>query len=52
MVYHAVPLNPTGLFLSLHHLLLESMTMDDLDACPDLDAAMLHSLDVTPLVSL
>ncbi|AQL08158.1 Protein REDUCED WALL ACETYLATION 3 [Zea mays] len=46
MVCHAVPIDLTGLFFSLRRLSLESM--DDLDTCPDFDAATPHSLDATP----
>jgi exocyst complex component 7 len=46
MVCHAVPIDLTVLFFSLRRLSLESM--DDLDTCPDFDAATLHSLDATP----
>jgi exocyst complex component 7 len=46
MVRHTVPIDPMGLFFSLHRLSLESM--DDLDACSDFDAATPHSLDTTP----
>ncbi|GJN21127.1 hypothetical protein PR202_gb08577 [Eleusine coracana subsp. coracana] len=48
MVRHAVPLDPTGLFFSLRRLSLESMSLDDLTASPDLDAATPHSIGGDP----
>ncbi|RLN24929.1 exocyst complex component EXO70B1-like [Panicum miliaceum] len=46
MVRHAAPIDPTGLFFSLHRLSLESL--DDLDTSSEFDAATLHSLDGIP----